>query len=88
MDDAIKTTVESVKSKKFKLPEGAEIISNEKTMRVEEIENGFIICNNYNIKWRDAEGESHYEYFDKKWYSKENPVTVKQPKDVSLADYF
>lgn len=88
MGEQLKTSVSSTKSKKFKLPEGGEIISNNKTMRVEEIENGFLICNNYDIKWRDAEGESHYEYFDKKWYSKENPITIKEPKNVSLADYF
>ncbi len=88
MSDISKTTVSSVKSNKFKLPEGAELIKNEKTMRVEEIENGFVICNSYEIKWRDAEGESHYEYFDKKWYSKENPITIKEPKDVNLADHF
>jgi len=84
----IETTTVSAKSKKFTLPEGGEIIKNDKRMRVEEIENGYLICNSYEIKWRDSEGESHYEYFDKKWYSKENPITIKQPKDVSLADYF
>ena len=84
----IETTTVSTKSKKFTLPTGGEIVKNDKRMRVEEIENGFLICNSYEIKWRDAEGESHYEYFDKKWYSKDNPVTIKQPKDVSLADYF
>jgi len=89
MDSNLKVeSVVSTKGKKFILPEGGEIINNEKRMRVEEIENGFLICNTYEIKWRNAEGENQYEYFDKKWYSKENPVTVKTPKDVNLADHF
>jgi hypothetical protein len=89
MGDNLKVeSVVSTKGKKFILPKGGEIINNEKRMRVEEIENGFLICNSYEIKWRNVEGENQYEYFDKKWYSKENPITVKTPKDVNLADNF
>ncbi len=89
MDDKLKIeSVVSTKGKKFVLPKGGEILNSEKRMRVEEIENGFLICTSYEIKWRNAEGENQYEYFDKKWYSKDNPVTIDAPKGVNLADNF
>jgi len=62
----------------FTLPKGATITKNECRVSVSEIENGFIITKDYDIKWQDTKGESHYEYFSKQWYSPENPITVNE----------
>lgn len=84
--DISQTTVES--KKKFSLPEGAEVIKKEVNIRVEEIENGFIVRKGYEIHWQDIAGEKHWDNFDKKWYSKTNPITISTPKDMNLSDNF
>lgn len=47
-----------------------------KTMRVEEIENGFIVI----IDTTDS-SKDKYEYDCKKWYSKTNPLEKETPLD-------
>lgn len=71
------------------LPEGAEIIKKDISVRVEEIENGFIVSKSYDIKY-SVEGESNYEYFTKQWYTEENPLDVDDniEEELSLADKF
>jgi len=70
----------------FKLPEGAKIIKKDYSIRVEEIENGFIVSKNYDIKYVLGD-ESNYEYFTKKWYAKENPLSIDTgEEELSLAD--
>lgn len=74
----------------FKLPEGAKIVKKDYTIRVEEIENGFIISKNYDIKYLMGD-ETSYDYFTKKWFSKENPMESlmeDEEDDKSLADTF
>jgi len=71
--------------KKFKLPDGATIVSNSHRISVEEIENGFILRKSYDITYT-LNGEKSYEYFNRTWYSKENPVQINMPKEKSLAD--
>lgn len=80
----------TVKTKNnFKLPKGATVIQKTERMYIEEIENGYLISKSYELKWQDVEGETHWENFDKKWYSEESPVTVVEPKDIGfLADNF
>ena len=80
----------TVKSKsKFKLPEGAEVISKSERIYVEEIENGFLISKDYEIKWKDADGENHWDNFSRKWSSEKNPITINETKGMkSLSDNF
>lgn len=69
------------------LPEGATIIKKSHTIRVQEIENGFLICKNYDIKYQlSGSDHSDYMYHEKKWYSKDNPMKIEEPKEKSLAD--
>lgn len=70
----------------FKLPEGATVIKNSHTISIREIENGFILRKSYDIKWKLGD-DSNYEYFNKEWWSKENPLKITMPKEEkSLAD--
>lgn len=70
----------------FKLPEGAEVISNTFSINVEEIENGFIVRKSYDIKYQIGE-RIDYAYHNKKWYSKKNPLKVEM-KEIPLEDKF
>jgi len=75
----------------FNLPEGATIIKKDYSVRVEEIENGFIISKSYDIKYQIlGNDDTSYEYFTKQWYSKENPLadTMEEEDEPSLADKF
>jgi hypothetical protein len=78
----------SIESKKeFTLPEGATVIKKNSTIRVREIENGFIIIKSYDIQWTPAgDSETKYDYFSKEWYQKDNPLKINMPKEVSLVD--
>jgi len=87
MSDAI-TSAEFESKREFNLPEGATIIKKSSSISVEEIENGFILRKSYDIQWASLESptDTKYEYFTKKWYSKENPIQITMPKEKSLAD--
>jgi len=85
MEDSIKSATLEPK-KTFKLPKGAEIIKKEVRITVEEIENGFLLRKNYDIKWKSGEDEdsrTEYEYFTKVWFSPTNPITYKEPKNLA-----
>jgi hypothetical protein len=70
----------------FKLPTGATIIKKSFTIRVQEIENGFIICKNYDIQYQVGDNKE-YAYFDKKWYSKDNPMKLNiDNEEIPLED--
>lgn len=73
--------------KEFILPEGAVIVRNSHTISVREIENGYILRKSYDIKYMVGD-ESQYEYFNKEWFSKENPLKITLPKEdkKTLAD--
>jgi hypothetical protein len=70
---------------KTKIPEGAEIISKKINISVKEIENGFIIRKNYDIKYSLGD-DVQYLYFDKEVYAEENPIKIEE--DKMLAEYF
>ena len=69
----------------FNLPEGATIIKKSYNIRVEEIENGYIVCKSYDIEYQLDERKD-YSYYNKKWYSKDNPLKIIEPKEKSLAE--
>jgi len=72
--------------KEFTLPKGAKVISKEVRLTVKEIENGFILCKSYDIRYT-AGDHTDYVYFSKEWYSATNPIEVKiDNKEMSLAD--
>lgn len=74
---------------KNQLPEGAEIIKKDVSLTVEEIENGYLIVKSYDIRYK-LKDTIHYEYVTKKWYTKNNPMTIdlKAVKEKPLADKF
>ena len=92
MAQEIMKTASLEQKKVFNLPKGATIISKEVSIRVEEIENGFLLRKSYDIKWRHPsseigeEGRTEYDYFTKVWYSRENPIVYKEPKEATLAE--
>lgn len=86
MEDSIKN-ITLQESKEFTLPKGGTIVSKECTITARKIKNGFLIEKNYNIKYKLQDSEHlDYEYYTEIWYTKDNPVTYKEPKEVNLAD--
>ena len=79
---------------KFKLPKGATVTKKDISIRVKEIENGFVITKSYDISWskenKEGEVNTGYEYFSKEWYAKENPIKIDEEfeEDLSLSDKF
>lgn len=71
-----------------KIPKGAEVLSTEHNVDVEEIENGFLICKRTTTKYI-APGKEYNDYASttKKWYSETNPLTI-DTEDKELADMF
>lgn len=81
----------SIESKAtFSLPEGATILKKDVDMTVEEIENGYIIIKRFEIKYQIAGGDTDWQYFTKKWFTKDNPVEIDESvaEDIDLADKF
>lgn len=86
--EALKTA-EFTGKRESKLPTGATVVEKTVRLRVEEIENGFILCKNSDITYEDIQGERHYMYIEKKWFSKENPMSINiedEEVEESLAD--
>ena len=56
-------------------------------MSVRKIKNGYVLRKSYDIKWKPADSDdTQYEYYSDEWFSKDNPITVKMPKEKSLAE--
>jgi len=70
---------------KTSLPKGAKVIKKDVRVTVEEIENGYIVKKNYDIKYSLGKNID-YLYYTKKVFSETNPVQIKE--DKMLADYF
>ena len=72
-----------------KVPKGATIIQEEVSITIKEIENGFLIRKNYDIKYQvSKEKSTDYLYYTKEWYTKENPMSIdmKAISEKSLAE--
>lgn len=70
------------------IPKGAMILSKETRIDTEQIENGFIVSKTWDIRWKmKEEDSSEYTYITKKFYSKDDPLTV-STTDKALADLF
>lgn len=82
----VSTTITSEKKESREPPKGAKILSQTVTTSTEQIENGWLICKNYDIKYQ-INGDTNWSYYSKKWYSKTDPLEVKLT-DASLADEF
>jgi len=89
--------MEALKKASFKekdkneLPKGAKVINKETSIRVEEIENGFLLTKSIEIKYKMSDRDyNDYYHSDKKYFSKENPLEVDLEKvgEKSLADNF
>ena len=72
---------------KLNLPDDAEIIKKDYSIRVREIENGYVIEKSYDIKYRLGD-ETNYEYITKQWYSENNPmeINLEETDGEDLAD--
>ena len=68
------------------VPEGAEILKKDINIRVEKIENGYIITKNIEYKYQ-VEDRTDWAYVDKKYFSKTDPMQIKL-NGKSLADDF
>lgn len=85
--------MEYVEEKEQKVPAGAEILSTSTRLKVMKIENGYLLCKTKDVKFKAA-GSDHSDwlYIEKKWYSKENPMTVnivdEDEEQDNLADKF
>jgi hypothetical protein len=73
------------------IPKGSKILGKDVSTEVEEIENGFIITKRTEIKFSyktpDNSERTDYSYQTKKWFSKEDPLTI-NISDKNLADAF
>lgn len=84
----VSTTVTDKAVESKEPPKGATITNKTITTTTEQIENGFLVCKNYDISWTMGKnGNSGYSYYSKKWYTKTDPLEVKLT-DKSLADAF
>lgn len=92
MADAIKSFNKSSKKELPRLPKGAKILNKSERVEVEEIENGFILSKNCEIKYEYASGtdqevRTDWLYYTRKWFSKTDPLQVKLD-NKSLAESF
>ena len=79
--------IEVEEQKPFVLPEGATIVKKTVNMSVRKIRNGYVLRKSYDIKWkREDSDDTQYDFYVDEWYSKDNPITVKMPKEKSLAE--
>ena len=86
MEEKLMATDVSFEGKdKAKLPEGAEVIKKNVNITVKEIENGYIVRKNYDIKYVLGD-ETDYLYYSKEVYAEENPIKIEE--DKMLAEYF
>lgn len=79
------------KGERYIIPKGAKILGKDVSTGVEEIENGFIITKRTEIKFSykppDSSERIEYSCQTKKWFSKEDPLTI-NISDKNLADAF
>lgn len=71
------------------IPKGSKILSKDISISVEEIENGFLVSKNIEVKY-EKDKRTEYSYHTKKYFSKENPLDIDLEKfsEKSLADNF
>mgnify|MGYP000064824263 CR=1 FL=1 len=70
---------------KAKVPEGANIVKKTVNITVKQIENGYIVRKNYDVKYNLGDN-TEYLYYTKEVYTKENPIKIEE--DKMLAEYF
>lgn len=86
---SVRTTTTQV-SKEDKPPKGAKIIESNVETSTEEIQNGWLVIKSFSGRYAlkdDKDTYGHYFSYNKKWYSKTNPLTIKL-NDKFLADAF
>lgn len=85
-------SIRKVSKEEKSLPEGAKVLSKETSTKVEEIENGYLICKNIEYRYETGTGNNRrtdWLSITKRWYSKEDPLEIKiNTKDKALADSF
>ena len=87
MTEEVLNNVEVEEQKSFVLPAGSTIIKKTINMSVRKIKNGYVLRKSYDIKLKpERSDDTRYEYYSDEWFSKDNPITVKMPKEKSLAE--
>ena len=87
MTEEVLNNVEVEEQKSFVLPAGGTIIKKTINMSVRKIKNGYVLRKSYDIKCKpEGSDDTQYEYYSDEWFSKDNPITVKMPKEKSLAE--
>jgi hypothetical protein len=93
MDTKIEKGLEAISKASFvkkteqTLPEGAKVLSKETSIKVEEIQNGYLLCKSTEIKYQLPKKDYHdYMYLEEKWFSKENPINIKIKEEKALSD--
>lgn len=85
-------SIRKVSKEQRKLPAGARVLSKEISTRVEEIENGYLVCKNIEYRYETGSGKdtrTDWLSINKRWYTKEDPLEITiNTKDKSLADSF
>lgn len=71
------------------IPEGANVLSKDVSLEVEEIENGFLILKRIEAKYQ-IKDRTDYFYTTKKWFANENPLEIDMEaiEEKTLADNF
>lgn len=85
---SVRTSTETKKDNKP--PAGATILESNTSTSTEEIENGWLITKSYDGRYTvkgDTDSYGHYFNYNKKWYSKTDPLTITL-NDKSLSDAF
>lgn len=83
-----KTISKKEKDTKPSLPTGAKILSKSCRIEIEEIENGFVISKNYEVRYETKEAKyPDYKYWTEKYYTKDEPM-ISVDGGKSLADIF
>lgn len=85
-------SIRKVSKEQKSLPEGARVLHKETSTRVEEIENGYLVCKNIEYRYETGTGNNlrtDWLSITKRWYTKDDPLEIKiKSKDKSLAESF
>jgi hypothetical protein len=83
-----KTISKTNKQAKPKIPAGATVINKNCTVNIEEIENGYLITKNYDLRYQSKdEKHTEYLYWSENYYTEDEPM-LSIDGTKSLADIF
>lgn len=78
-------TITFIKRDKPQMPDG-KVLSKSTNIRVEQIENGYLVVEDHEMKYQTKDGEPGWHSWCTKTYSETNPVQANGTG--SIADFF